>query len=275
MAKTSQKGTEGMKPDYKNWVPKSMVLGLTGGTAAALVLFLLFGATGAILQGTPRLICGIVLGIGTLVLLFFTVWMAVLYRAFDYNGKRRLSKTIIDGTAKYVTVPDGGTGLDVGCGSGALTIACAKRNPGATMVGCDIWSGAYKAVFTKQRCEDNAKAEGVANVRFEPGDAIRLPYADGTFDAVTSNYVYHNIVGHDKQKLLLETLRVLKKGGTFAIHDLMSPARYGDMDAFVRKLKREGYEEVRVIPTTDGTFMGSREAAWLGLDGSTLLVGKK
>ena len=264
-----------MKPDYKNWVPKSMVCGLAGGTILAFAAFLLFGASETILHGTPRLVCGIIFGIGTLVLLFFTVWMGALYLTFDYNGKRKLSKTIIDGTAKYVTIPDGGTGLDVGCGSGALTIASAKRNPKATMVGCDIWSGAYKAVFTKKRCEDNAKAEGVTNVRFEEGNAIRLPFEDESFDAVTSNYVYHNISGYDKQKLLLETLRVLKKGGTFAIHDLMSPARYGDMNAFVRKLKAEGYEEVRLIDTADGTFMGKTEASWLGLAGSTLLVGKK
>ncbi len=264
-----------MKPDYKNWVPKSMVCGLAGGTILAFAAFLLFGASETILHGTPRLVCGIIFGIGTLVLLFFTVWMGALYLTFDYNGKRKLSKTIIDGTAKYVTIPDGGTGLDVGCGSGALTIASAKRNPKATMVGCDIWSGAYKAVFTKKRCEDNAKAEGVTNVRFEEGNAIRLPFEDESFDAVTSNYVYHNISGYDKQKLLLETLRVLKKGGTFAIHDLMSPARYGDMNAFVRKLKAEGYEEVRLIDTADGTFMGKTEASWLGLAGSMLLVGKK
>ncbi len=263
------------KPDYKNWVPKSMVYGLAGGTVIAFLAFMLLGATGTIFHGTPRLVSGIVLGIGTLVLLFFAVWMGALHKTFDYNGKRKLAKTIIDGTAKYVTIPDGGTGLDVGCGSGALTIACAKRNPKAAMVGCDIWSGAYKAVFTKKRCEDNAKAEGVANVRFEEGNAIHLPFEDESFDAVTSNYVYHNISGHDKQELLLETLRVLKKGGTFAIHDLMSPARYGDMDAFVKKLKAEGYEEVRLIDTTDGTFMVKKEASWLGLAGSTLLVGKK
>ena len=264
-----------MKPDYKNWVPKSMVYGLAGGTIVAFAAFLLFGASETILHGTPRLVLGIVLGIGTLVLLFFTVWMAALHITFDYNGKRKLAKTIIEGTAKYVTLPDGGTGLDVGCGSGALTIASAKRNPKATMVGCDIWSGAYKAVFTKNRCEDNAKAEGVTNVRFEEGNAIRLPFEDESFDAVTSNYVYHNISRHDKQKLLLETLRVLKKGGTFAIHDLMSPARYGDMEAFVKRLKAEGYEEVRLIDTADGTFMGKTEAFWLGLAGSMLLVGKK
>ena len=55
----------------------------------------------------------------------------------------------------------------------------------------------------------------------------------------------------------------------------MGPARYGDMDAFVRKLKAQGYEDVRLIDTTDGTFMGKREAAFLGLGGSTLLVGRK
>ena len=264
-----------MKPDYRNWVPKSMVNGLIAGTALMFILFLLFGATGIILKGTPRLILGILLGIATLVLLFFTVWMAALHRIFDYSGKRKLAKTIIDGTAEYVSIPDGGTGLDVGCGSGALTIACAKRNPKASMVGCDIWSGAYKSDFTKQRCEDNAEAEGVTNTHFEEGDAIHLPFADESFDAVTSNYVYHNITGHDKQKLLLETLRVLKKGGTFAIHDLMSKARYGDMDAFIQRLKNEGYADVRLIDTADGMFMEKKESEWLGLGGSSLLIGKK
>ncbi len=89
----------------------------------------------------------------------------------------------------------------MGCGSGALTIAAAKRNPKASMVGCDIWSGAYRTFFSKKRCEENAKAEGARNVRFEEGNAIRLPFEDESFDAVTSNYVYHNISGHDKKKL--------------------------------------------------------------------------
>jgi hypothetical protein len=74
------------------------------------------------------------------------------------------------------------------------------------MFGCDIWSGAYKAVFTKKRCEENAVAEGVSNVRFVEGNAVRLPFPDESFDAVTSNYVYHNIAGQNKQALLLETI---------------------------------------------------------------------
>ncbi len=263
------------KPDYKNWVPKSMVIGLGAATAASASLSLLFGTSDRILKGKPRQIAAAAFGAATPVLLFYTAWMGALHSAFDYNGTRKLAKTIVDGTAEYVTLPDGGTGLDVGCGSGALTIAAAKRNPRAQMVGCDIWSGAYKAVFTKKRCEQNAAAEGVDNVRFTEGNAVRLPFPDESFDAVTSNYVYHNIAGQDKQKLLLETLRVLKKGGCFAIHDLMSKARYGDMDAFVKKLKDAGYEDVRLIDTTDGRFMGHKEAAFLGLGGSTLLVGRK
>ena len=39
--------------------------------------------------------------------------------------------------------------------------------------------------------------------------------------------------------------------------------------------KTTEYEDVRLIDTADGTFMGKREASWLGLAGSTLLIGKK
>ena len=68
---------------------------------------------------------------------------------------------------------------------------------------------------------------------------------------------------------------MLKKGGVFAIHDIMSKARYGDMESFVRQLSEEGYEYVQLIETTDGSFMTKREAAILGLSGSSLLIGKK
>ena len=92
---------------------------------------------------------------------------------------------------------------------------------------------------------------------------------------MTSNYVYHNIAGVNKQKILLETFRVLKKGGTFAIHDLMTPAGYGDMTSFVKKLKDMGFEKVELINTADGKFMTKKEAKILMLNCSVLLVGKK
>ena len=122
---------------------------------------------------------------------------------------------------------------------------------------------------------DKVDIEGVKNASFRRGNAVKLDFPDESFDAVTSNYVYHNITGVDKQALLLETPRVLKKGGAFAIHDLMSPRRYGDMQAFVQKLRDMGYERVELIDTTTGKFMTPKEACRLMLRGSTLLVGRK
>jgi len=91
---------------------------------------------------------------------------------------------------------------------------------------------------------------------------------------VVSNYVYHNIPG-DRQQYLLETLRTLKKGGTFALHDIFSKSRYGDMQAFVKKLRDMGYEKVDLIDTTGGIFIKKSEAGWMGLSGSALLTGRK
>ncbi len=263
-----------MKADYKNWMPKGMVLGTATGTGVALINYIVFGIAPLLQKGTLKTVLGGVFLILTIILALVTIWMYLMYRAFSYNGKRQMSKQIIEGIAAYVKIPDEGKGLDVGCGSGALTIACAKRNPKATMLGIDRWGKEY-ASFSKQLCENNSKAEGVSNTSFMQGDACKLPFEDQTFDAVTSNYVYHNIPSRDRQAILLETLRTLKKGGTFAIHDIMSKSRYGDMQAFAKKLKDMGYEEVKLIDTTNGMLMSSFEALWMELSGSTLLVGRK
>ena len=261
-----------MKPDYKNWMPKGMVLSGFAATAVFLILFIVFGLTG-IISGTLKTVLFIVFLAGTIIGLCVSVWMILLYCAFSYNGKRQMSRKIIEGIAGYVKLPDDGKGLDVGCGSGALAIACAKRNPRAAFIGIDRWGKEY-ASFNKSLCESNAKAEGVNNISFERGDATHLDFPDESFDAVVSNYVYHNIPG-DRQAYLLETLRVLKKGGMFAIHDIFSKSKYGDIHAFVQKLKDMGYEDVRLIDTTDGTWITKWESVWMELAGSALLIGKK
>ena len=261
-----------MKPDYKNWLPKGMVLTAAAVTGGFLLLFILFGLTGLV-SGTGKTVLFIVFLLGTAAGLAVTIWMLLMYRAFSYNGKRQMSKQIIQGIAEQVRVPDGKC-LDVSCGSGALTIACAKRNPKAVFLGIDRWGKEY-ASFNKPLCEANARAEGVSNVRFHRGDATALDFPDESFDTVVSNYVYHNIPVKDRQAILLETLRVLKKGGVFALHDIYSPAKYGDMQAFLRKLKDMGYQKVELIDTTKGKFMTPWESKWMGLSGSGLLMGRK
>ena len=263
-----------MKPVYKNWMPKGMVLATLYGTCACAVLFVLFGVSGILPEGSLKQVLFYVFLAAMIVMAAVTLWMFLMYRAFSYDGSRQMSKQIIEGVVARVTIPDGGCGLDVGCGSGALTIACAKKNPGAQMLGVDRWGKEY-ASFSLPLCEKNAKAEGVKNVSFRKGDAVKLDFPDESFDAVVSNYVYHNIPIRDRQALLLESLRVLKKGGTFAIHDIMSRSKYGDIHAFVNKLRDMGYESVELIDTTKGKFMSPFESVWMGLSGSALLVGRK
>lgn len=263
-----------MKANYKNWVPKGMVLALIVSSIVLLAAFWLFGVRGLGVSGIVRTILAVILGAAFLAAALFTLWSIVAYRMFSYENSNGLARKVIDGTSKHIVLPPGGRGLDVGCGSGGLTIACAKLNPQGSMTGVDRWGAEY-ASYSKELCERNAAAEGVANTEFMPGDAVKLNFPDESFDAVTSNYVYHNIRGVDKQQLLLESLRVLKKGGVFAIHDRMSPIRYGDMRSFAVRLKEQGFERVELIDTTQGLFMTPAQARWLLLGGSTLLVGKK
>ena len=260
-----------MKVDYKNWMPKGMLI--TMAVISALLLLFSIGFS-ILIDGKLGITLSAITFAAFLISAATSIKLFRLHQAFSYDGKRMLSKRIIEGTAAHVILPEGGVGLDVGCGSGALTIACAKRNPQGKMTGLDRWGKEY-ASFSHLLCVQNAKAEGIDNVVFQKGDANKLPFADESFDAVVSNYVYHNIAGKNKQELLLETLRVLKKGGTFAIHDLMSKKRYGDMDAFCRKLREMGYEKVELLDTADGSFMSPKEARSYMLTGSKLLFGKK
>ena len=82
-------------------------------------------------------------------------------------------------------------------------------------------------------------------------------------------------MGADMQKLLLESLRVLKKGGVFELNDDMKPKMYGDMEGFAQKLRDMGYEEVRLVDIAQEAFGSHRRAAMMMLGSSRLLVGRK
>ena len=262
-----------MSANYKNWIPDGMVTGFIAGTTVLAGTTAAAAIFGKRLSKAQKPVTA-ALAVGTVGFSAATLWLKICQERYSYTGTRQLSRQIVEGTAEYVDLPEGGLCLDVGCGSGALTIAVAKRNPQAKMIGIDRWGKEY-ASFNKELCESNAREENVTNTEFRQGDAVKLEFPDETFDAVTSNYVYHNIPSRDRQAILRETLRVLKKGGTFAIHDIMSNGKYGDMQKFADELRAEGYESVVLIDTTKGKFMSPAEAALMGLSGSTLLVGKK
>ncbi len=267
-----------MKTNYENWMPKELINYLkysslfSGLLFVGLSIYIIIRKNNGLEYIHWISIVATLFLILALVLLFFTFKFNSMRKKFDFENPNSVAWKIINFVADSIKIGSG-KALDVGCGSGALTIALAKRNPEANIVGMDKWGLSYK-YFNKELCESNANAENVTNIKFISGDAVKMNFEDESFDAVVSNYVYHNIAGN-RQEYLLETFRVLKKGGKFAIHDLFTRSKYGDMDVFVSKLKDMGFEKVELIATDDGTVMTSKEAKATMLNDSKLLIGIK
>ncbi len=131
-----------------------------------------------------------------------------------------------------------GKALDIGCGSGALSILLAKTHPEATVTGVDNWGKAWG--YSKGLCDSNAAVEGVSTrVAFQRGSASSLPFPDEAFDIVVSNLTFHEVKDVcDKKLLIKEALRVLKRGGGFAFQDLFLLRRdFGSIEALLESIK--------------------------------------
>jgi len=146
--------------------------------------------------------------------------------------------------------------LDIGCGNGPITIAVAKAYPNARVTGIDPWGASWE--YSKAVCERNAAIEGVAkSVTFQKGNAVALPWDDGSFDVVVSNLVFHEVRGvSDKRLLIKEALRVLRGGGQFVFQDLfLWKEVYGDAAALVGEIRSWGIERTELVPTNNCEFI--------------------
>jgi ubiquinone/menaquinone biosynthesis C-methylase UbiE len=92
--------------------------------------------------------------------------------------------------------------LDVACGPGYVAGAASER--GATVVGLDV------AEHMVELARGNYPA-----VEFLTGDAHELPFADGSFDAVTMNFGIHHVA--DPERVFSEAARVLRPGASYAL----------------------------------------------------------
>jgi demethylmenaquinone methyltransferase/2-methoxy-6-polyprenyl-1,4-benzoquinol methylase len=108
--------------------------------------------------------------------------------------------------------------LDVCCGTGDLTFELAGRiSPGGHVVGCDFSEPMLDLAREK------AKRRRVDAVRFEWADALRLPYDEGRFDAVTVGFGLRNVADWDRG--IREMARVLKPNGKLVILEFTKPTR--------------------------------------------------
>jgi SAM-dependent methyltransferase len=112
-------------------------------------------------------------------------------------------------------LPEGGTVVDVGSGTGTFALALKRRRPDARVVGVD---GDPEILALAQ-----AKA-GAAGIEWRQGLAQELPAEAGTVDVVTTSLVLHHLLPEDKRTALEEMKRALKPGGHLHVADWGRPA---------------------------------------------------
>lgn len=134
--------------------------------------------------------------------------------------------------------------LDVCCGTGDLALALARRvGDEGSVTGCDF----SEPMLEVARRKASAHAAGV---RFEPADALRLPYEEGSFDAVTVGFGARNLA--DLERGLAEMRRVLRPGGRLVVLEITQP----------RRPPLSGFYSLwfdRIVPLL-GTIAGDRDA---------------
>lgn len=112
-------------------------------------------------------------------------------------------------TVRALEPSSGDVILDLAAGTGSSTVPFDEA--GAFAVPCDFSIG----MLSEGR-------RRLPTLPFVAGDALRLPFADGTFDAVTISFGLRNVV--DTEGALREMLRVTRPGGRLVICEFSQPS---------------------------------------------------
>ncbi|HEV2727736.1 MAG TPA: class I SAM-dependent methyltransferase [Solirubrobacterales bacterium] len=112
-------------------------------------------------------------------------------------------------------LPEGGTAVDVGCGTGTFALALKQRRPDARVVGVDGDAEILGLAQVKQ---------GAAGIEWREGLAQELPLEAESADVVTTSLMLHHLLPDDKRKALAEMKRILKPGGRLHVADWGRPS---------------------------------------------------
>ena len=125
--------------------------------------------------------------------------------------------------------------LDVGCGTGAVTIPAKKKvGENGTAVGIDPDPEMIAIARRKARREN-------LEIDFRVGAIESLPFPDETLDVVTSSLMMHHLPEHLQVKGLAETFRVLKLGGRILIAEMRRPTGSGLKRFFTSVILHHGH----------------------------------
>ena len=140
-------------------------------------------------------------------------WLLPLYDPLQkLLGGDRLKRPLVDQAA----LAPGIRVLDIGCGTGSLTLLIKRMHPEVAVVGLDPDA---KALAIARRKAERAGLAIVLDRAFSDS----LPYGDGSFDRVFSSLMFHHLKAGEKTATLKEVLRVLRPGGSLHLLDFGPP----------------------------------------------------
>ena len=161
----------------------------------------------------------------------------LLNHLLSANIDKRWRRRVVRKLAPLLT--SDGQVLDVGCGTGDLSIELFEKSA-ARVVGIDFC-----------RPMLSLAKEKAPQLRFIEGDALRLPFADEEFEAVTIAFALRNLSSVERG--LVELRRVLKPRGLLAVLEFSEPTV-----PVIRQLVRFYYW--RLLPWIGGELSRSRNA---------------